>query len=957
MARETLAQPAGEGVAPLDISEFMAVNLGFLTDEDGDYSDWIEIHNPTGESVSLAGWHVTDRADDPTKWRFPSAADYPGVELEPGGFLLIFASGKDRAVAGAPLHTNFRLDITGEYLGLVAPDGVTIVHAYAPAYPQQQPDFSYGLEFAASSLTGTGRPVEVLIPTSGPASEGWTQPDFEPGDAWLTTATGIEYNVADVRIAGELLAELDASRLMDVARASGNTTASVSVWPNRGWLGNLRAEPGAEPVLETLGGVAAVTFDGVRDWMRSARNVPETATGNDDWSIEVWALNPEIGAKETMASWTVHRGPGGKTALLNYGSGEGGAIEHWGSRDMSYAGGPPTTGTWHHIAVTYTGGVAGSERVYVDGVLNTSQTTRLTLHGLEDEYFFPLLLGASSDSDALTTLKSRFSGSLAVVRFHGGALTAEEVQTNFYADARSFGIALPDDARSASPPIGGNVESRMRGVTATAYLRAEFEVEDLAGIGAPALRMRYDDGFVAYLNGAEVARRNAPVAPSWNSSATAPAPPRHATAGEFISLAAHAAKLRPGRNVLAVQGLNLSASDSDFRLLPELLAVSPDRHAGLRFATPSPGAPNAITGPAPAPLIGPVRHSPNLPSAAGEIVVTARVRPVLSPVTDVLLTYRAMYDAETTLTMRDDGVAPDVLAGDDVYSATIPAGAAEPGEMVRWFVTARDQGNGMARQPFFQDAAGSPEYLGTMIADSVTTSAMPIYHWFIEPENMSASDTRSGARCSVFYAGRFYDNVFCRLRGFTSVGYNKKSHRFNFNKGFYCYYADDAKPIEKVNLNAEYLDPTYMRQILSYEAFGIDGEPTCVTFPVRVEQNGAFYGIAQFLDDIDRAYLDRNGLDSDGALYYAPNMLQVGASVSKKTRLDEGSSDLVALTQGVREGASIADRRKYLFDNINLPAVMLWMAVFHITQQGDMVHWNYHVYRDTNGTGEWRFIS
>lgn len=104
----------------LIISEFMASNRSGLTDEDGDTSDWIEIHNPTSETANLNSWHLTDDVENLTKWTFPS------TPLAPGGYFVVYASGKDRAQPSGQLHTNFRLSADGEYLGLVEPDGTTI---------------------------------------------------------------------------------------------------------------------------------------------------------------------------------------------------------------------------------------------------------------------------------------------------------------------------------------------------------------------------------------------------------------------------------------------------------------------------------------------------------------------------------------------------------------------------------------------------------------------------------------------------------------------------------------------------------------------------------------------------------------------------------------------------------------------------------------------------------------
>src|SRR4051812_3389250 len=83
-----------EASAGLLISEFMAANSGGISDENGDSSDWIEIHNDSTAQASLAGWHLTDSAANLTKWTFPA------TNLPAGGYLVVFASGKNRAVAG-----------------------------------------------------------------------------------------------------------------------------------------------------------------------------------------------------------------------------------------------------------------------------------------------------------------------------------------------------------------------------------------------------------------------------------------------------------------------------------------------------------------------------------------------------------------------------------------------------------------------------------------------------------------------------------------------------------------------------------------------------------------------------------------------------------------------------------------------------------------------------------------
>ncbi len=147
----------------LIISEFMASNRANLADEDGAFPDWIEIHNPDAAAVDLTGWFLTDSATNRTKWRFPVTT------IAPGEYLVVFASNKNRTTPGSPLHTNFVLSGGGEYLGLIRPDGTSVAFEYAPEFPPQNEDVSYGV--ARRSGGGSER-VYFPTPTPGAANPG-----------------------------------------------------------------------------------------------------------------------------------------------------------------------------------------------------------------------------------------------------------------------------------------------------------------------------------------------------------------------------------------------------------------------------------------------------------------------------------------------------------------------------------------------------------------------------------------------------------------------------------------------------------------------------------------------------------------------------------------------------------------------------------------------------------------
>ena len=171
------------------ITEFMAANNGPVLDQDGDASDWIEIYNPGNTTVNLAGWKLTDDAADLSKWTFPA------TNLAAGNYLLVFASGKNRAVAGQQLHTSFALDNAGEYLALVKPDGVTIAHQYAPIFPPQINGVAYGVEVsvATSLFVTNGDVAKWRVPlSSGAMPADWTTTNYNDA-TWSSGATGIGY--------------------------------------------------------------------------------------------------------------------------------------------------------------------------------------------------------------------------------------------------------------------------------------------------------------------------------------------------------------------------------------------------------------------------------------------------------------------------------------------------------------------------------------------------------------------------------------------------------------------------------------------------------------------------------------------------------------------------------------------------------------------------------------------
>jgi len=120
-----------------------------------------------------------------------------------------------------------------------------------------------------------------------------------------------------------------------------------------------------------------------------------------------------------------------------------------------------------------------------------------------------------------------------------------------------------------------NLEELMYNNYTSFYVRIPFIVEDdLKNINSMSLRMRYDDGFVAYINGTEVARSNFTGTPAWDSLATSNHEADGAGFDAEIDISEHANQLRTGDNILAIHGLNVNTTSSDLLISAELDVIT-----------------------------------------------------------------------------------------------------------------------------------------------------------------------------------------------------------------------------------------------------------------------------------------------------------------------------------------------------------------------------------------------
>ncbi len=208
------------------------------------------------------------------------------------------------------------------------------------------------------------------------------------------------------------------------------------------------------------------------------------------------------------------------------------------------------------------------------------------------------LVGAEAEVLSLVPGSDSLGLTWTAADFDDGSWTGGIVPVGY--DRRTAGATY-------APLLGLDIEAEMYRINASAYMRIPFEVP--AGVRVDNLRLRilYEDGFIAYLNGTEVARRNTPASPSWSSASATRRLEADVLAGEDISLTPHVPLLKGGKNVLAIHGLNDNKNGATFFIAPQLEALTVNevkRGAYFYIPTPTAGWSNATgaKGLAPEPL-------------------------------------------------------------------------------------------------------------------------------------------------------------------------------------------------------------------------------------------------------------------------------------------------------------------------------------------------------------------
>ncbi len=354
--------------------------------------------------------------------------------------------------------------------------------------------------------------------------------------------------------------------------------------------------------------------------------------------------------------------------------------------------------------------------------------------------------------------------------------------------------------------------------------------------------------------------------------------------------------------------------------------------------------------------LGAVATAPAVPSPGQSVEVSAA-----APVgTTMSLTYRVMYGGDVTVPMLDDAASPGG-AGDGVYAATVPGASA--GEMVRYKVAAA-MGALTAAYPPVGD---SRPWDGYVVTDPALGSAeYPVLQWFMP--DATYQDLLANHRCddvtadaTFYWNGVLLDGGAMKIKGHstcvdTKVKWNIElpaGYTFDFGDGF-------SYPVDEFNLESRAIPIPQ----LGWEMIGQTGAPTAGERTMRVQRNGAFFGVFGVLEKYDGTWRKAHGYD-DAAFYKVQAKglraystatdLAASGDIDKKSPDDGDFTDIWTLTQQLALPDSPA-KRAWLREHLDLPEIANYTAVNVVMRHWDSGSKNYYIVANPD-TGRWQVLS
>lgn len=379
----------------------------------------------------------------------------------------------------------------------------------------------------------------------------------------------------------------------------------------------------------------------------------------------------------------------------------------------------------------------------------------------------------------------------------------------------------------------------------------------------------------------------------------------------------------------------------------------------LRGLEGTPGQVNSVRSDRLPPLVSSFYLDPALPRAGEPTRLLAIVEG--EDLTQVIGLYDTGGDPRA-IVLKDDGRSGDGAAGDGLFGGLLPAAPA--GSIVDYGVIARDAAGGEFRTPMRRYPVDTFD----------VSSEIPVYHIFIRDDDWARLNadiwTDEYFPAVLVHDGEVYGDVGLRFRGGRPRLFRKKSLKLKFTSG-QPFSGHVSGPRRRLNLNAAAMDDDYITEPLAYWLYAQAGVFASETRMVRVQLNGEFWGLFIDVEQVDELYLQKAGLDPEGALYKSvgvvgslrklDGMTYNGSSYTyqsqyeKKTREDEPYDDLIAFIHGLYDTPP-SQMEEYLETHLDVDQFIRYLAATNVMCIWDVIQHNFYFYRDTNGDGKWRII-
>ena len=570
------------------ITEFMSSNSDTLLDGYGDSADWIEVYNQSSKYVDLTdGYYLSDDPANQRRWKFPNDAS---SQLGPGEYLVVFASGRDEADPEGNLHSNFRLRREGEYLSLAREDGsgeLTVLSEFdskQSTYPTQRTDIAFGVPY--DELISSGTSVDAVVATAdiderfGESWRGGDESTFQArgGTAgWQSgtwgvgtrTTNGLESYRRIVTDEPSLISlytfDNDNDGPEGIKDVAGTGTHHGRAIGTVAFADGVRGAGGKSLSLD---GQGYVSLGPVSDFF-----FPDGSL-----TLEAW-LQPTFGHDNRSQYWV---GDELSPAWFGAGTLRQGLERYTVKIDANYQGVITTSDSGSHFAIT---DLTRHEWIHVVSVIDGNSIHQYVNGQLVESHEFPgigsspLLSRIYLGTSGLAQRQHHFVGQIDELAIYEDALSSDMVRRHY----ESF--ALANDGRF----LGNDLTSQMVGISGSAYARSTFAIENTAHVSSLLMDVQYSDGYVAHMNGVEVARRNAPETLDHQSLALA-GDIRLKT--DSLRIAGNLDFLRQGDNVLTLHAMNSSVNAGGLIVWPRLTAILLDTKPSFLTAA-TPGGPNA----------------------------------------------------------------------------------------------------------------------------------------------------------------------------------------------------------------------------------------------------------------------------------------------------------------------------------------------------------------------------